>query len=116
MSKEDAGIEPVKTRWCIDLDWYDHNKRSFPALVGGYLCPKCQGKLKGEITAEVLLASIKGCCGKSSGFISAGLPILESVFRIFLANGNQPLDVEELSRQMRLNSHLMWQQGKKLKL
>jgi hypothetical protein len=33
-------------------------------------------------------------------FITGQLPILESIFRLFLANGNQPLDLEELGRQL----------------
>ena len=48
-----------------------------------------------------LLAAIKDCCSKIPGFISGELPILESIFRLFLANGNQPLDLEQLSQQLR---------------
>jgi len=28
------------------------------------------------------------------------LPVLESIFRLFLANGNQPLELEELGKQL----------------
>lgn len=28
------------------------------------------------------------------------MPILETIFRLFLANGNQPLDVEEIGKQL----------------
>ena len=51
-----------------------------------------------EIAADELLSTIKDCCSKTTGFITGELPILESVFRLFLATGNQPLDLEELSR------------------
>ncbi|GAI07324.1 unnamed protein product, partial [marine sediment metagenome] len=46
--------------------------------------------------AADLLTTIKDCCSKTPGFITDKLPILGSIFRLFLANGNQPLDVEEL--------------------
>ena len=48
-----------------------------------------------------LLATIKDCCSKAPEFITYRLPILEGVFRLLLANGNQPLDVEELGKQLR---------------
>jgi hypothetical protein len=46
------------------------------------------------------LASVASCCSKSEGFFALGLPITESVFRLFLANGNQPLSVEEIWAQL----------------
>jgi hypothetical protein len=67
------------------------------------MCPTCQERLKGgerEIPASDILTTIRGCCSQEPGFISGELPILESVFRLFLANGNEPLDVEELGKQL----------------
>jgi len=54
----------------------------------------------GEISSADLLSTIKNCCSKTPGFITGELPILECVFRLFLANGNQPLNLEELGRQL----------------
>jgi len=34
------------------------------------------------------------------GFITRELPILDNIFRLFLANGNQPFDVEELGSRL----------------
>ena len=88
--------------WFIDLDWYQQNDRSFWALAQSCLCPKCRGQLKaGEISAADLLSTIKDCCSTAPDFITGRSPILESIFRLFLANGNQPLDLEELSKQLR---------------
>ena len=90
-------------RWFIDLDWLEQNNRSFLVLARGCLCPKCRERLgegKGEISAADLLANIRDCCSQTPGFITDRLPILESVFRLFLANGNQPLDLEELGEQL----------------
>jgi hypothetical protein len=88
-------------RWFIDLAWLEQHNRSL--LAQGCLCSKCLKKQKGDsetISPAELISSIKNCCGKASDFITDKLPILESVFRILLANGNQPLSLEELSKQL----------------
>ena len=100
MDKEDTNTNQVSPRWFIDLDWHQQNNRSFLALAQGCLCSKCQKRRKKEISAEDLLATIKDCCSKTPDFITDKLPILESIFRLFLANGNQPLALEELGRQL----------------
>lgn len=100
---KDVDTSEVIAYWSIDLDWYQENKRSFTSLAGERLCDDCRqrrGKGGGEISADDLLASIKECCSQKTGYITAETPILESVFRLFLANGNQPLDLEELSEQL----------------
>ena len=100
VDKEDTSTNQDSPRWFIDLDWHQQSNRSFLALAQGCLCPKCQERLKGKISAADLLTTIKDCCSKSPGFITGELPILGCVFRLFLANGNQPLDLEELSKQL----------------
>ena len=103
MDREDIATDQVRQRWFIDLDWYQRNNRSFLTLTWECLCPRCRKRLKveeGEVAAADLLTAIKGCCSKEPGFIIGGLPILESVFRLFLANGNQPLELGELGKQL----------------
>ena len=100
MNEEDTSINQVSPCWFIDLDWLQQSNRSFSALARGCLCPKCQKRLQGEISEADLLATIKDCCSKAPDFITGESPILESVFRLFLANGNQPLDLDELGRQL----------------
>jgi len=88
-------------RWFIDLDWYQQSNRSFWALAQSCLCPKCREQLKtGEVSAVDLLSTIRDCCSKTLDFINDRSSILESIFRLFLANGNQPLEVEELGKQL----------------
>jgi len=103
MDTEDISPDQVRASWFIDLDWYQQNNRSFSALSQRCLCPKCHQRLKAEereVPVDKLLAAIKDCCSKEPGFITGELPILESIFRLFLANGNQPLDLEELGKQL----------------
>ena len=98
---EENITDQVKPRWFIELDWYQQNNRSFWALAEECLCSNCDERLKkGETSAADLLSTIKDCCSKTPGFITPRLPILESVFRLFLANGNQPLNLEELGNQL----------------
>lgn len=103
MDGEATSTDQPKPCWFIDLNWYQQNNRSFSALAQGYLCTKCRNRLNGkgkEIAAADLLSTIKDCCGNNPDFITTQMPILESIFRLFLANGNQPLDLEELGKRL----------------
>ncbi len=101
-TKEKSAEQP-KVKWFIDLGWYPQNSRSFSALAGSRLCPKCSKRLSRgdkEISANAILSAIRDCCSQEPGYINDQLPVLESIFRVFLANGNQPLDVEELGQRL----------------
>jgi len=103
MDKEEISDDQPKTRWSIDLDWYQKKNRSLPTVTQSCLCPKCANQLKAkgkEISMNDLLSKIKDCCSRTPDFINGQSPILESIFRLFLANGNQPLDLEELGKQL----------------
>jgi hypothetical protein len=85
------------------LDWFQQNNRSISILLQTYLCPKCAKRLSAkrkDNSPESLMTAIKDCCSHAPGFINDRLPVLESVFRFFLANGNQPLELEELGKQL----------------
>ena len=101
---EEATItEPPPSRWAIAVAWLEENSRSIPILTRDYLCSKCAKKLasgKMETSPEALIAQIQNCCSRSKGFISSRLPILESAFRLFLANGNQPITLEEMGQKL----------------
>lgn len=102
-NKEEIVTDQAEPRWFVDLDWYQLNNRSFVALAETCLCPNCRKRLKaegGEVSATELLATIRDCCSTAPGFITGELPILESVFRVFLANGNRPLSLEGLGEQL----------------
>ncbi len=97
-----SGDQPLE-RWFIDLDWLEQNSRSFFVLAKGALCPQCLKQLEGskeEMAAADLIATIRDCCSQVPEFITDRSPVLESVFRLFLANGNQPLALEDLSKQL----------------
>ena len=101
MVKENLDAEQSKPRWFIDLDWYRQNGRSFATLAHGCLCPRCRERLKaGEISEAELAANIRDCCSKLPDFITGELAILAIIFRLFLANGNEPLNLAELGRRL----------------
>ena len=103
MDGEDTSTDQPKPLWFIDLGWYQQNNRSISALAKGCLCDKCRMQLNTEgkeISEAELLANIRDCCSHAPEFITGQLPILESNFRFFLANGNQPLTLEELGEQL----------------
>jgi len=103
MDVEDVSTEQAISRWCIELDWYESNRRSFLTLAQSSLCQACRQRLKieeGEVSVADVMSSIKDCCSKAPEFITGELPILESIFRLFLANGNKPMDLEEIGGQL----------------
>ena len=94
---------PSEKKWTIDLNWLKTNKRSFSTLAGDKLCTKCRKKLKadtGEVKPADLLKAIQSCCSKNNDFITTGLPFQESIFRVFLANGNKPMTLTDLGQQL----------------
>jgi hypothetical protein len=97
----EQGMEIVEKQlhYFIDLDWYRQKERSFATLAASRLCPTSRKKEKTKSEA-VLLRAIRQCCSKRDGFITPNMPLLEMVFRIFLANGNQPLDLEQIQEQL----------------
>lgn len=103
MDEEEINTEQTKTRWAIDLDWFQQNNRSISVIITDYLCPQCAKQLsteKRENSPEALMTAIRNCCCHTPGFINDRLPIYESIFRLFLSNGNQPLDLKELGNQL----------------
>ena len=92
--------QPVQT-WFIDLKWYEQNNRSFADLVKDAICAKCRKRSAGkhkESSPADLIKTISDCCARQPGFINGQQPILTSIFRLFLTNGNKPLDLASLSQ------------------
>lgn len=95
--------EKTVTRWRIDVDWFEQNGRSLSILAQGCLCPKCYHRLKPDsqsVSTDKLIKAVKDCCSKTPDFIHAKMPVLESVFRLLLANGNKPLLLQDILQQL----------------
>jgi len=103
----------IDTKFHIDLEWWRESGRDMRVYIREMLCQECRAQLGDDVdhlrevdwvdeqTAEVtrvdaLWHSLRTCCSTKPDYITRNTPIVEAVFRTFLANGNQPLSVREL--------------------
>jgi hypothetical protein len=103
MMEDDNGKDQPEVRWFIDPNWYPERGRSISALLQGCLCIDCHKQLareEKEAHESELRRRIKECDSHSSQFITAQMPILESIFRFFIASDNEPMTAGELGRQL----------------
>ena len=103
MTKDDISTDQTRMRWFIDFDWYPQRGRSISPLLQGCLCNGCRKKLSKEgnpASDSELLSRVRECCNHSAEFITGQMPIMESVFRLFTASGNEPMTVAEAGRQL----------------
>lgn len=118
---EEVAPEP-KPCYFIDLSWFDEVGRSFAALAQGRMCESCRQRLgteeevsepaidkkTGRVVFEKRMVPfgsnpfvvIRDCCAKARRYIHPDLPLLEIIFRIFLADANQPLDADQLHERL----------------
>ena len=121
MSMTDQEIDEDPS-YVIDTSWFDENNLSFPDIVQARMCESCRARLgedvedrqpvfdrkAGRMSFEVQRVSygtnpigvIKDCCGRKKSYISTDMGTLEAVFRVFLANGNQPLPLGQVREQL----------------
>jgi hypothetical protein len=122
MTEEQDQPQAEPKRFYIDTDSYDRAGRSFRTVAQKRLCASCQGKAgmeteervpvidpkTGRVVYETRtvpygsnpMAVIRSCCGKERGYITADMPVLEAIFRIFLLNGNQPAELDTVRDEL----------------
>lgn len=91
-------------------------------MAQGRFCASCQAKIGTETQEKVPtynqqtgrvvyetrsvpfganpFAVIRGCCSKGKGYITTETPVLEAIFRVFLANSNQPAEAESIREKL----------------
>jgi hypothetical protein len=106
----------------IDPSWFAENNLSFEEVVRARMCESCQARLGSEVEERIpvfdkasgrmkfeLQSGIYGSdplkvirehCGRAKNYIHRDMPTLEAIFRIFLANGNQPMPLEHVREQL----------------
>jgi hypothetical protein len=114
-------VEEQKQLFFINERWFtDHNK-SFGVVAQARMCPACRKKIgtevqeriptvdgRGRVVYEMRsvpfashpLSEIRKHCSKESGYLTAETPLVEALFRVFLANSNQPIEVEQVREQL----------------
>jgi len=113
----------VHTPYHIDFDWWSQNDRDWRVYLHSFLCPEHREiysnvDLDDQVdwidpdTAEVhqidgLQNVLITHCAKQPLFITHQTTLVDSVFRLFLANGNTPLTTVELGEQLGRDSNLI---------
>jgi hypothetical protein len=110
-------VKPTtQTPFHIDFDWWSQNDRDWRVYLRNFLCPEHQLAFADvnsaeqvdwvdPDTAEVQLVdglqnTLITHCAKQHAFYTLHTTLVDSVFRIFLANGNIPLKPDELAEQL----------------
>ena len=115
----EAGEE---VRYFIDPQWYEEHGLVFATVAQARLCPSCSTKLgtfveerypvidpkTKRVTFEYRrvpyaanpLPIIRDCCSRARDYIGPETPLLEAIFRVFLANGNQPMTLSAIREHL----------------
>ena len=114
MLSKSSLIKPsLTTKFRVDLEWWKLQDRNWRNSLIAFLCPEHQELFAqatdaqemdlinpetGEVTrGDGLVHILIEHCAKQEGFISPNAPLVDSVFKVFIINGNQPLNANELA-------------------
>ncbi len=102
----------IDTKFHIDFSWWEKQNKDIRVFMRELLCPESSEAaaaapdkqlvdMVDPQTAEVtqvdaLWEAIRACCSFKPDYIAPDTPILDGIFRVFLANGNTPLTPVEL--------------------
>ncbi len=112
-SKRSSLVKPtLKTPYKIDFDWWKKSDRNWRVYLRSFLCDEHQAMFENlendemidwvdQKTAEVtqvdgLLHVLITHCAKQDNFLNQNMTLVDSVFRLLLSNGNQPMTPEQL--------------------
>lgn len=76
----------------------EQNGRTLALLAGRSLCPRHQPHPPQD--PQKLVHLIQECCSQHPDFLPPKLPLLESIFRLLLSRGNEPLAPEDLAQEL----------------
>jgi hypothetical protein len=110
-------LKPTQhNRFHIDTSWWQRNEREWRVYLLSHLCPEHRTALESlpadtlldwidPLTAEVrqidgIQHALISHCSLQPEYISPQTSLVDSVFRVFLANGNTPLTVGELAQRI----------------
>jgi intracellular septation protein A len=107
-------IKPtVDTPFNIDFEWWQNHDQNWKVYLYSFLCKEHQEIYSNEekspkidwvdpVTAEVTIVdgiqhTLMNHCAKQPDFFENHTTIVNTIFGIFLSNGNKPLTPDELS-------------------
>ena len=106
-------LPTLDTRFHIDMDWWRAQDRDIRVYIRELLCDACRAVYAesllsddevdwvDEETGEVsrvdgLWHTIRSCCVGKPGYITPTTPMIDAVFRTFIANGNMALSAQDI--------------------
>ena len=103
----------ITTPFKIDFDWWKNHDRDWRVYLRSFLCEEHQKVFENLNNDELIdwvdpdtaeITQVDGLqhilishCARQEGFLTEKMALVDSVFRVFLSNGNKPLTVEQLS-------------------
>jgi|SRR5581483_1433999 hypothetical protein len=106
-----VGRLTTKSKFYIDLHYWEQSGRNFRQEVYDALCGECKQMYSldqvqmvdhvdpetGEVKQlDVLLDCASDVCAQSADFINPKMPLTRSIFRALIAAGNTPQSAEEI--------------------
>jgi hypothetical protein len=112
-SKRRSLVKPtLSTPFKIDFEWWKNHDRDWRVYLRSFLCDEHQEMFENlnndetidwvdPDTAEVtqvdgLQHTLITHCAQQDDFLTNRMALVDSVFRVFLSNGNKPLNSEQL--------------------
>ncbi len=114
--------EASDTQYAIDPDWFGEHNFVFEEFAQARMCEACLARADEEVEERYTVFDqktgrasfdirrakygadpmrvIRDDCSKKRNYITPDMPTLEAVFRVLLANGNQPLRLAEIREQL----------------
>ena len=105
----------MDTPFHIDFDWWEHQRREYVFYMRSHLCEEHQYKFVSEeddddqmldwvdsrtgqvCRLDYLHYTLRIHCAIQPEFLTKRTSLVDAIFRLFIANGNQPLTVTELA-------------------
>ena len=93
--------QPTFAKYFIDPAMADSTGRSLPVLVASRQCYMCLQGLDEDSTihadSQDFFDQILGHCSQAPDFLLPDTPLKETIFRVLLAHGNEPMDAAQIS-------------------
>ncbi len=112
-SKRNSLVKPtLSTPFKIDFEWWKNHDRDWRVYLRSFLCDEHQKMFENLNNDETIdwvdpntaeVTQVDGLqhvlithCARQESFLTNRMALVDSVFRVFLSNGNKPLNSEEL--------------------
>ena len=114
-SKRSSLVKPtLETPFKIDFEWWKNHDRDWRVYLRSFLCDEHQAIFENLNNDETIdwvdpntaeVTQVDGLqhilithCARQGSFLTDKMALVDSVFRVFLSNGNKPLNAKELGK------------------